>query len=62
MDFFGWLSGLLGGCSTLVGIGNAFGIIPEFYGLDWTYWFALAVILLLGAIVFVIAGKPGAAP
>jgi len=62
MDFFGWLLGSLGGLSAVVGIGNAFKIVPEFYGLAWTFWFALAVILLLAAIAFAIAGKPGAAP
>ena len=59
MGFFGWLLGSLGGLSAAVGIGSAFGIIPEFYDLTWTFWFALAGILLLAAIAFAVADKPG---
>ncbi|MFH0847701.1 MAG: hypothetical protein V1894_06600 [Chloroflexota bacterium] len=52
MGFFVWLFAILGGFSALIGIGSGLAFIPDFYGLDWTFWFALGAILLLVSIVF----------
>ncbi len=57
MDFFAWIFGILGGLSALVGVGNAFTLIPAFYKLDWMFWFALSIILLLASIAFAIANR-----
>jgi hypothetical protein len=53
MGIFAAIVGALGGLSAVVGVLNAADVVPNdigFMNVDWTFWFMLAGILLLGAI------------
>ncbi len=50
-----WLFGILGGISLIVGNLAALGIMPEFMGLGWAFWFAESAIFMLISLVFALA-------
>ncbi len=53
MGIFAAIIGALGGLSAVAGVLNAADVIPNdigFMSVDWTFWFMLAGILLLGSI------------
>ena len=50
MGVLAWTVGILGGLCAVMGIITATEVIAEVAGLDWTFWSALAGILLLGSI------------
>ena len=53
MGLFAALIGALGGFSAIAGILNAAGVLKDdigFMTVGWTFWFALAAVLLLASI------------
>ncbi len=50
MGILAWILGTFGGLCTVMGIITATEVIPEFGGLTWMFWLALAAVLFLACI------------
>ena len=57
MGILALVLGLLGAVCTILGILVSVEVMPELAGLDWAFWFWLAVILLIGCIASAV-GRP----
>jgi hypothetical protein len=61
MGFFSAIVGILGGLCAVVGILDAAGIMPATIGttaMEWTFWFMLGGVLLLGSIAISVGKGP----
>jgi hypothetical protein len=60
MGIFAAIVGALGGLSAVAGILNAAAVVPNdigFMTVNWTFWFALAGVLLLASIAISVGNR-----
>jgi len=57
MAILAWIFGTLGGLCAVMGVITAVGIIPEFFALDWIFWFALGGLLTLLSIASAVGNR-----
>jgi hypothetical protein len=60
MGIFSAIIGALGGLSAIAGILNAAAVLPNdigFMNVTWTFWFALAGVLLLASIAISVGNR-----
>ncbi len=61
MGIFAAILGIIGGLCGVAGILDAAGVIPADIGLatvDFSFWFGLAAVLLLGSIALLLGRRP----